>query len=200
MTEDDLKSINDFDKYTKFIQNFILSNNTLWKLIFYPYSSPLSDEKAVDPQDPYTIFSRELGSDGKLLDSHGVVLFDDKDDTIQNSSNVTLLISFESNRLGDSNFLDTNRIIFQLICKGSEIRKLSNGKDRVDEIFDLIDNEFNMAKINNISEVSRMSYGKLSLNEENVGKVAIYKCIGASRNLNNNKNYLKKRYGSPDGR
>jgi hypothetical protein len=202
MTENDLKSINDFDKYTKFISQFILENTTLWKLIFYPYSSPLTDQRAIDPKDPYQIFTRDIitNENGTSSDSHGVVLFEDKDDSIQNSTGITVLVHYESTRLGDSYFLDTNHIIFQVICKGDDIRKLSNGKDRVESIFELIDNEFNFARVNNIGEVHKITYEKLSLNDGNTGRVGIYKCIGWSSKLTNNKNYLKRKYGSPDGK
>jgi hypothetical protein len=193
---DDLTSINEFDKYEQFIRKFILENNSLWKLIFYSYSNPIEDERAIDPENPYQIFKREVNADG--TDSHGVVLFQDKDDFIQNSNGVTLLISYESGRLGNSYFLDDNYIIFQVICKGSDTRKLANGKDRIEVIMDLIDNEFNLARVNNVGEIHKISYKKLSLNEENVGKVAIYHCVGWGNKLSNNKNYLKRKYGSPD--
>lgn len=192
MTEDDLISINDFDKYERFIRNFILENITLWKLIFYPYSSPLSDMRAEDPQDPYTIFTRELGSDGKVIDSHGVVLFDDKDDTIQNSANVTVLVNFTSVRLGNSPLIDTNYINFQIISKGSSIRKLSNGVDRTKAIGELIVNEFDKAKISNIGQVHKMSFDKLSINEENVGHSICFKALGMSGHFKDNKNVQKR--------
>lgn len=195
MTLDDLKSINNFDKYEKFIRTFFLMNQDLWRLVFYPYSDPFDDPRAVEPEDPYTIFARELDGQGKNLDSHGVVLFQDKDDTIQNSSNVTILISFESTRMGNSYFLDNNYIIFQIICKGSDIRKLANDKDRVEAIEELIDNEFNFARINNISDIRKISCKKLNLNEQNIGRVLMYKCIGAGNNLSDNKNYQLRKYG-----
>lgn len=196
MTEDDLKSINDFDKYTKFIQKFILQNTTLWKLIFYPYSSPLSDPRAIDSENPYEIFSREVGSDGKILDSHGVILFDDKDDSIQNSSNVTVLVSYESTRFGNSYFLDNNYIIFQIICKGSGVRKLANGKDRAEIIGNMIDDEFNLARINDIGEVHKISFEKLkNINEENIGRVLTYKCKGIGSKVLTNVNYNRRKYG-----
>jgi hypothetical protein len=197
MTEDSLKSISDFDKYTKFIQNFILSNTTLWKLIFYPYSMPLSDERAIDPEDPYQIFSRELDNQGKILDSHGVVLFQDKDDDIQNSSNVTVLIYYNSTGLNSSHFVENQYITFQIICKGS-VRKFSNGVDRAEAIGKLIDDEFNKANINKIDEIRRISFDKLNTNEGNSGRVAIYKVRGWISHLSENKNYLKRKYGSPD--
>jgi hypothetical protein len=192
---DDLTSINGFDKYEKFIKQFILKNTNLWKLIYYPYSNPIEDERAIDSENPYQIFTRESDSKGKILDSHGVVLFDDKDDTIQNSTGVTILISYESTRLGDSYFLDNNYIIFQILCKGNDIRKLANGKDRTEAICELIDNEFNFARVNNIGEVHRISYKKLSLNEENIGRVCVYKCTGWGSKLTDNKNYLQRKYG-----
>jgi hypothetical protein len=161
---------------------------------------PFSDPRAVDPENPYQIFSRETDNDGKIIDTHGVVLFQDKDDTIQNSENVTVLIYYESARLGNSYFLDENYIIIQIICKGSSIRKLANGKDRAEAIGKLFDDEFNKAKVNNIGEVTRISFEKLkNINDENIGRVAMYKSVGWSNNLSENKNYLKRKYGSPDG-
>lgn len=195
MTEDDLKSINDFDEYEQFIRNFILQNTVLWKLIYYPYSSPLSDEKAIDPEDPYTIFSRELGGDGKVVDSHGVVLFDDKDDTIQNSANVTILVYYESVPLGSSNLFDNNYIIFQIICKGESVRKLSNGKDRVEAIINLIDNEFDLSRFNDVGTVHRIGNKKVILNENNIGRVVTYKCRGLRSHILDNRNYLQRTYG-----
>lgn len=195
MSEDDLKSINDFDKYTKFISQFILKNTILWKLIFYPYSSPLSDERAIDPENPYQIFTRETDSQGKTLDSHGVILFDDKDDSIQNSSNVTVLINYSSIRDGNSYFFDTNVINFQIICKGNSIRKLKNGKDRTEVIADIINNNFALARIDVVDEVRKLSYTKLSLNEENVGYSLTFKVKGVSNDLKNNVNYQLRKYG-----
>lgn len=193
MNEDDLKSINGFDKYTKFIMQFIMQNTTLWKLIFYPYSMPLSDSRAVDPEDPYVIFSRQTDADGKIIDSHGVVLFDDKDDSIQNSNNVTVLVNYHSERQGNSYFCDSIFITFQIICKGEGVRKLANGLDRTQVIADLISNEFDKAKINNIGQVHKRAYDKINgVNEENTGHYIVFTDIGFSSNLKNNKNVQKR--------
>jgi hypothetical protein len=197
MLEDNLKVIGDFDKYEKFIKQFMLSNINLWKLIYYPYSLPLSDVRALDPEDPYQIFTRETDSSGKALDSHGVVLFQDKDDSIQNSSNTIILIHFNSSGLNGSHFVENQYITFQIICKG-DIRKLANGVDRAEAIGKLIDDEFNKANLNKIDEIRRISFDKLNINEENSGRVAIYKVRNWSSHLSENKNYIRKRYGSPD--
>lgn len=197
MNLDDLKSISDFDKYEQFIRQFIVTNSNLWKLIFYPYSDPFNDERSIDPEDPYRIFTRDTtnSKNGTILDSHGVVLFQDKDDTIQNSTNTIILISFESTRLGNSQLMDNNYIIFQVICKGNDIRKLANDKDRTEAIVEFIDSEFNLARIHDFGEIKRMSYKKLSLNEQNIGHVVVYKCRNLSNHILDNKNYLKRTYG-----
>jgi hypothetical protein len=192
---DDLTSINGFDKYEKFIKQFILNNTNLWKLVFYPYSNPLEDERAVDPENPYEIFERQSDSEGKIIDSHGVVLFDDKDDTIQNSSNVTVLVNYSSTRASNSYFFDTNFINFQIICKGNTIRKLSNGKDRTEVIANIINNNLALARVDIVDEIHKLSYTKLSLNEQNVGYSVTFKVKGASNDLRNNVNYNRRKYG-----
>lgn len=194
MTEDDLQSIGNFNQYEDFIKTFIVRDIVLWKLIFYPYSMPLSDEKAIDSEDPYQIFTREKDNEDKILDSHGVVFFDDKDNTIQNSSNVTVLIHFTSTRAGNSYFLDQHYINFQIICKGN-IRKLANGKDRIEAIEDRIDANFNLACVNDIGEVHKVSSTKLQMNEENGGRLLTFKCKGMGTKVSNNVNYNLRRYG-----
>jgi hypothetical protein len=194
MSEDDLLSIGNFDEYEKFIKTFIIRDTVLWKLIFYPYSMPLSDEKATDPEDPYTIFYREKDSSNNTLDSHGIVLFDDKDNTIQNSSNVIVLIHFTSTRAGNSYFLDHHYINFQIICKG-EVRKLANGKDRIEAIEDRIDANFNLANVNTIGEIHKISSTKLQLNEENSGRSLTFKCKGMGTKVSSNINYNLRKYG-----
>lgn len=199
-TLDSLSTVNNFKIYEDYIKEFILKNQLLQKIIFYPYSDPFDDTRAVDLENPYDIFNHDSAISQDGTGTHGVVLFEDKDDTILNSSIPVLLITFDSVRLSDSYFLDTIRIIIQIICKGSSVRKLANGRDRTQVIGDIFDNEFGTANINKIGEIHKQSYTKLSINEENSGYTIIFKCVGASRNLNNNKNYLQKRYGSPDGR
>lgn len=194
MTEDDLQSINNFNQYEEFIKTFIVRDIVLWKLIFYPYSMPLTDKRAIDPENPYIIFTREKNNEGDILDSHGVVFFDDKDNTIQNSSNVTILIHFTSTRVGNSYFLDQHYINFQIICKG-EVRKLANGKDRIEAIEDRIDANLNLSHINGIGEVHKVSTTRLQINEENSGRSLTFKCRGMGTKVSNNVNYNLRKYG-----
>lgn len=194
MTEDDLLSIGNFNQYEDYIKTFILRDIILWKLIFYPYSLPLSDERSIDPEDPYQIFSRQKDNEENISDSHGVVLFDDKDNTIQNSSNVTVLIHFTSARVGNSYYLDNHYINFQILCKG-DIRKLANGKDRIEAIEERIDANFNLARVNGIGEIHKISSTKLQINEENSARSLTYKCKGLGTRVSTNINYNKRRYG-----
>ena len=63
-----------------------------------------------------------------------------------------------------------------------------------------IDNNFNLANINKIGEIKRQSVNQLATNEGNFGYTVIYKVREWSNKFSNNKNYLKRKYGSPDGR
>jgi hypothetical protein len=193
MTIDDLKELDDFQEFKKFIKIFILQNSDLWKLIYYPVSDPLSQE---DSENPYDIFDNstamnEDGSNG----IHGVLLFKDKNNAILNASIPIILINFHSTR--KSNSIEFNNVycVFRIICKGDSVQELANGVNRSFAIAKLIDDEFAKANVNGLGKVERISFSELSLNEENVGYNIVFKASSFACDSLNNKNLNKRIMG-----
>jgi hypothetical protein len=195
-----LKEFDDFQKYKEFIKTFILTNQDLYRLIYFPIKNPL-DEKFEIPENPYQIFDPDsaVEEDGKT-GVHGVVLFKEKNDTILNASIPVILVNFETARLGNSYFCDSVYTIFRIITKGTYIQELEddegNTVDRSYAIAKLISDEYGLANISKIGEIHRKSLTKIPINEENGGYTIIFEGKGWSNHLSENKNYLKRKYGA----
>jgi hypothetical protein len=172
-TLNDLKELDDFQIFKRYIKSFILQDSDLQKIIYYPYKNPLIKD---DLENPYDIFdsSTVMSSDEKGV--HGVVLFRRKCDEILNSEVPIILISFESTTIGYSNILDKVYIVIRIITKGSTIQELENGLSRGNVIAELFDKYLNSSEISSIGKTTRKTFKSLNnINEENDGFIIIYK-------------------------
>ena len=180
---DNLKELDDFQEFKKFIKKFIIDSDDLFRLIYFPMSNPFSSE--CETMTPYDIF--EASSE------HGCVLFRRKNDIVLSEESVNVLVNFHSAKVND--IFDDLFITFHVICKGVNIQELENGVNRCSAIANEIDNRFSKAVINDISKISRLSYKDISLNEENSGMLITFNCRVFANHLLDNVNYLKKQYG-----
>ena len=178
----DLKEIDDFQLFKKYIKNFIIQNEDLYRLIYFSNSNPYDEDSCPYPEEPRDIFVAEK--------EHGCVLFRRKNDIVQNEETTNILIDFTSAKLGNSKFIDSVFITIRIITKGVNIQELANGLARHSTIAKLIDSYLSHAKINNVDEVQRQSYNDISLNEENAGYLLIYSCANFGNKLDENKNYI----------
>jgi len=189
----DNAELDNFQVFKSFIKKFIISNENLFKLIYYPYSSPLEKDM---PENPYSIFDGDKIQDKDDIDNlHGVFLFRRKYDQVISSEIPVVLVTFTSAKVGNSDLLDDVFISIRILCKGTNIQELANGRDRSSSIANLIDNELKFARITDVGNVSRKSYTDIALNEENVGNLLLYTSRSLASDLLDNVNYLKKHYG-----
>lgn len=193
---DSLKELDNFQDFKNFIMSFVLESNTLQKLIYYPLSNPLDDERAIDLENPYLVFDEDsaISEDGKT-GIHGVLLFKSKNNTILNASIPVVLVYFNTAKLGNSNIYDNVYITFKIIMKGEAVQTLANGLDRAYVIAKLIDDNFDKANVNDYGKVHLQSFDPLPLNEENSGYVSVYRARTLRGVLLDNKNYLQRTYG-----
>jgi hypothetical protein len=182
---DDLLEIDDYLKFKTFIKKFILENENLYRLIYFSMSNPLDEITCVYPEDPYGIFDN-------TDNTHGVVLFDKKNDTILNTQSICVLIDFESTLKANSKEFNSVYILVRVLAKGSDIRKLSNEVDRISAIIKIFDDEFNTASVNGLGETRRQSISSVSVNEENVGNLVTYKANSFNSDWSTNKNFKKR--------
>lgn len=191
-----LKELDDFQIYKQFIKNFIVLDETLYRLIYFNVKNPLDEVLYPFPQKSDKIFTTEKESED---DNHGVVLFKQKNSEILNYGTTIVLVDFETTRRGTSEFFDNLYIIFRVIGKSDDIQELEDEEEntinRLTTIIELIDNNFNLANVNNIGIVKRQSLNPLSINDENFGYTVIYKVAESFAHLSNNKNYQIKKYG-----
>ena len=181
---EDLKELDDFQEFKKFIRNFIIEDTVLWKLIFHSCKNPLLEE---DSLAPYEIFEESS--------EHGCVLFKRKNNTVLSDETVNILVNFYDAKLGDSYFLNDLFICFSIIMKGTNIQELENNVNRASAIAKRIDDQFNLARINNVGEIKRLSYKEVPINEQNDGILITYCVRNWSTHLTDNKNYMKRMYG-----
>lgn len=184
MNLDSLVELDDFGKFKSFIRNFIIEDSTLWKLIFHSCKNPLLEE---DSLAPYEIFNESS--------EHGCVLFKRKNNTVLSDEVVNVLVDFYDAKLGDSYFLNDLFICFSIIMKGTNIQELENGISRTSAIAKLIDDQFNLANVNKIGEIKRLSYKEIPINEQNAGMLITYCVKNWKTHLTDNKNYMKRMYG-----
>lgn len=177
-----MKELNNFQDIKDFIKNFIIEDSELFKLIYFPNSFPNDNDF---PDTPYEIFEPS--------EAHGCVLFRPKNDIVQSKEGTNVLIFFNS--VNYNTILDDLYITFSVICKGVNVQELADSTNRISTIANHIDNRFNMAVINDISKIKRMSFKPLSLNEENSGMLITYHCRTLAYNPLDNVNYLQKHYG-----
>lgn len=178
----DLKEIDDFQIYKRFIQKFILEDQTLQKIIYYPVRNPLLQD---DLENPYTIFDIPDKEDS---DVHGVVLFKQKNPEILNYGTVIVLVDFETTSFGNSGLLDNLYIIFRIIIKSTDIQELDNNLNRSYVIADLINDHLDNIKVGSIGYVKKQSINPVNTNEENSAISLIYKCRNLSNRLLENAN------------
>lgn len=177
---DDLKELDDFQIFKRYIKSFILQNPDLQKIIYYPVKNPLLMD---DLENPYDLFDSSTVMSSSGTGVHGVVLFRKKCDEIINAEIPIVLINSESTNLGDSGFMSNLYIVVRIIIKGSTIQDLENGLSRSSVMADLFDKNINSAKVNSIGKIKRQSFNPLNLNEENTGYCIIYKAQVISNRL-----------------
>ena len=184
MNLDSLVELDDFGKFKSFIRNFIIEDSTLWKLIFYSCKNPLLEDYS---DNPYDIFEES--------NEHGCVLFKRKNNTVLSEEAVNILVDFYDTKISDSYFLNDLYICFRILCKGTNVQELENNINRISAIAKRIDDQFNLANINKIGEIKRLSYKEIPINEQNDGVLLTYNCRNWSTHLTDNKNYMKRTYG-----
>jgi hypothetical protein len=180
-TIDSLIELNDFGKFKSFIRNFIIEDSVLWKLIYYSSKNPLLEDYS---DNPYEIFEESS--------EHGCVLFKRKNNTVLSEETVNILVDFYDTKLGDSYFLNDLYICFRILCKGTNIQELENGVNRTSAIAKRIDDQFNLARVNNIGEIKRLSYKEIPINEQNDGVLLTYNCRNWGTKAGSNVNYKKR--------
>jgi hypothetical protein len=198
MVLDDLKELDNFKEIKNFIMARVVQNQVLIKLIYYPFSNPIEDEKAVDLENPYLLFDEDsawTSTDGEISGIHGVLLFKQKSNKILNASIPIVLVDFNTTKVGTSNILQNVYIVFRIIMKGEAIQELANGLNRSFTIAKLIDDCFNEAKIDGYGKVHLQSFQPLSINEQNCGYALIFKLRTKRGEPLDNVNYLQEKYG-----
>jgi len=192
MTLDDLTStIDDFNMFEDFIKEFILSDNALFRMIYFPQKNPLLPE---DEENPYKIFEDIEGDN-----THGAVLFGRKFNTILNTATIVVLVDFECYQKANSQEFDKITIIFRIILKGVDVQKLENGVDRAFIIGKLISDNFDLANVNGLGQVKKKSMGYSAINEENSSYLLTFSANSFSSDIGNNKNFKKRIFGDTNG-
>lgn len=181
---ENLRELDDFNIFKKFIRNFIIEDPVLWKLVFHSCKNPLLEDYS---DNPYEIFEESS--------EHGCVLFKRKNNTVLSDETVNILVDFYDAKLGDSYFLNDLFICFSIIMKGSNIQELENGVNRANAIAKRIDDQFNLARVNNVGEIKRLSYKEIPINEQNDGVLLTYNCRNWGTKIGSNVNYKKRKSG-----
>lgn len=192
----DLKELDNFQIYKKFIRRFILEDESLFRLIYFGNKNVFDEMLCPYPENPFKIFTTDKEDEN---DNHGVVLFKQKNSEILNYGTIVVLVDFETTRRGSSEFFDNLYIIFRIIGKSDNIQEIEDEEgnlgNRLTSIIELIDNNFNLADVNNIGIVKRQSLNPLATNEDNFGYTVIYKAVESFAHINTNKNYQMRKYG-----
>lgn len=179
MSLEDIKELDDFYEFKQHIKTFILQNESLFRLIFFCYKNPFDETNCEFPENPYQIFSTEANNSNN---PHGVILFKQKNDQILNYETPVILVKFTSETSKDSDSINYTKIEFSIICKGTGIQELENGKLRSYAIAELIDKSLNHIKFENSGEIKRLSFDDNSLNEENSGYKMLFQVVSTSYN------------------
>ena len=191
-----LEELNDFQNIRDFIKNFIILDETLFRLIWFSNSNPLDEVVCTLPDSPYSIYPEDNPDVGdELSNEHGVVLFRRKYDQVQSHEGVTVLVETISSRYGNSYYFNSTFVIFNIILKGTNVQTLNDGSSRLGVISRKIINNFDRAIVNNIGEVRFASEKLLALNEENSGKALFFELKTCATNINENVNYQIRKYG-----
>jgi len=186
------ESLDCFKVFKDYIKKCVLEDNSLQKLIYYPYTNCLSMNNI---ENPYDLFNENTAVDG---DSgvHGVILFKRQANIIINAEMPLILITFETTRKRKT--YSNIYIVFRIICKGTNIQELDDGSSRIYSIKQKISDNLEMANITGLGEVTENSFNELSINDENDAVSLIYKCVDFSSDLLNNKNFQNREFGDTD--
>lgn len=161
MNLENLKELDRFNVYREYIKNFFIENENLFKLVYYPLSSPLDTDL---PDNPYSLFLEEQNDN-----VHGVVLFKQKNDDVLSYETPVILVNFTSETSKDNDYINIVSIEYKIILKGVNIQELVDESNRAYKIAELIDEQFNHKIIENTGKIKRLSFDNLSINEENCG-------------------------------
>lgn len=165
----DLKELDKYNIYRSFIKDFFINCEELFKLVYFPYSSPLDSEM---PDNPYALFIEEQNNN-----VHGVVLFKQKNDDVLSYETPVILVNFTSETSQGNDYINIVKVEYKIILKGTNIQELADESNRAYKIAELIDEQFNHKIIENIGKIKRISFEKLSINEQNCGYTLTYKSI-----------------------
>jgi len=190
--------LHDFDEFKKFIKTFFITDEDLWKILYYPIYSPLAEEYK---ENPYDIFSTDTMISNEGNDIHGVVIFGQKNDEILNASVPIVLIDFKSTPTGRCGEYTRVYINFKILLKGTYIQNI-NYKDeecsRINIIAKLIDDNFNKASVNDLGLIKNIGFEPISINEENSAFSATYRGNTFAYDYINNKNVQNRIFGGDD--
>jgi hypothetical protein len=181
MSSDELDSLQELDNFydlKQYIKTQILLNEQLFRLIYFPYSNIYDETNCQYPENPYLIFQEDYDPSNK----NGVVLFREKNDEILNYETPVVLITFTSESSDDNKSINYTKIEINIICKGTGIQDLENGKSRSYCIADEFDNALNHQKVGSNDEIKRLFFDNLSLNQENCGYRLIYQLKSTNYN------------------
>ena len=103
---------------------------------------------------------------------------------------INVLITHYSVPQGNSKFINSVFVQFDIINKGEHVQTLANGIDRTNAIGKIIDSYMNDAKITNIDYMKRETYKEIPINEQNSAMRLIYSTTCMSNKQNENKNYV----------
>jgi hypothetical protein len=168
---DDLKALQEIDNIDLIkskIKEIILSDQNLFKMIYYSDSNPLDKEY---PENPFEIFEEQTQDN-----QHGVILFKEKDYTILNTECVNILVYFSSETFDNTKSISTIYVNFNIVLKGENIQTLSDDSSRTYKISKLIDNQFNHAEIPGVGEINKEFLKKETISDENSFYHLSYKC------------------------
>jgi len=184
-----MSSLDSFKVFKDYIKRFVLEDQELQKLIYYPYSTCLDENNLANPFD---IFSEETATDNEN-GVHGVLLFKRQSDIVMNAEMPLVLVSFENAK--KSKEFSNIYIIFKIICKGNNIQELENGDSRIYSIQRKINDNFAMANVNGLGQVEENSFKELSINSNNDAMLLMYKAYSFNSNISTNKNFKKRMFG-----
>jgi hypothetical protein len=188
---DDLKKMNTFQPFEDFIRQFILEDDPLFRMIYFPTSNPLDENQYPNEENPYRIFEASESNE------HGVILFGRKNDEILNTSSICVMIDFEQMQKGSLQEYNTVYILIRTILKG-DVQKLENDLDRAFIIDKFIENNLDRSNLTGLGEIKKTSFKALPLNEQNSGYLSMYKGTVFSSDFINNKNIQKRIFGGGD--
>jgi hypothetical protein len=174
---DNIRELDNFYEFKQYIKQSILESEDLFRLIYFCFKNPFDELTCSYPENPYELFQESYNTSDK---THGVVLFSQKNNEILNYETPVILINFSTESSQDNKSINYTQIEFSIICKGTNIQQLENGKSRSYAIAELIDNFMNHSNIVGSDKVKRLYFDNNVLNEQNCGYKLAYQSVSTS--------------------